>query len=104
MLEVIDGLKAAGVKTKDIIVFERYRDEFIGAKMHQAVPDGIAWTGLGIGYNAMQIDIKGDDREDRQPRPGHRLRPRRVHGDGACRCRAWTPRTTGPGARISACS
>ena len=26
------------------------------------VPDGIAWTGLGIGYNATQIDIKGDDR------------------------------------------
>ena len=61
MLEVIEGLKAAGVKTKDIIVFERYRDEFIGAKMNQAVPDGIAWSGLGIGYNAMQLDIKGDD-------------------------------------------
>jgi hypothetical protein len=61
MLEVIDGLKAAGVKTEDIIVFERYRDEFITAKMHEAVPDGISWTGLGIGYNAMQTDIKGDD-------------------------------------------
>jgi hypothetical protein len=63
MLEVIEGLKTAGVKTKDIIVFERYRDEFIGAGMDRAVPDGIAWTGLGIGYNAMQIDIKGDDRK-----------------------------------------
>ena len=62
MHEVIDGLKAAGVKTSDIIVFERYRDEFIGAGMSQAVPDGISWTGLGIGYNAMQLDIKGDDR------------------------------------------
>src|SRR5262245_4147009 len=41
MLAVIDGLKAAGVKTKDMVVFERYRDEFIGAKMHEAVPDGI---------------------------------------------------------------
>jgi hypothetical protein len=61
MLEVLDGLKAAGVKAKDIIVFERYRDEFIGAKMHLAVPDGIAWTGLGIAYNGKQIDIKGDD-------------------------------------------
>ena len=61
MLEVIDGLKAAGVKTKDIVVFERYRDEFIGAKMHEAVPEGIAWTGLGIAYNGKQVDIKGDD-------------------------------------------
>jgi hypothetical protein len=62
MLEVIAGLTAAGVKTKDMVVFERYRDEFIGAKMHEAVPDGIAWTGLGIAYNERQIDIKGDDR------------------------------------------
>jgi uncharacterized protein (DUF362 family) len=61
MLAVIDGLKSAGVKTKDMIVFERYRDEFIGAKMHEAVPDGIAWTGLGIAYNAHQLDIQGDD-------------------------------------------
>ncbi len=61
MLEVIDGLKAAGVKARDIIVFERYRDEFIGARMHEAVPDGIAWTGLGIAYNGKQVDIKGDD-------------------------------------------
>src|SRR4051812_4382467 len=61
MLAIIDGLKSAGVKAKDMIVFERYRDEFLGAKMHEAVPDGIAWTGLGIAYNAHQTDIKGDD-------------------------------------------
>jgi hypothetical protein len=61
MLEVIDGLKAAGVKTEDIVVFERYRDDFITAKMHDAVPADIAWTGLGVGYNTKQIDIKGDD-------------------------------------------
>ena len=61
MLEVIDGLQAAGVKAKDIVVFERYRDEFLEAKMHEALPDGIAWTGLGIAYNGKQVDIKGDD-------------------------------------------
>ena len=104
MLEVIDGLKAAGVKTKDIIVFERYRDEFIGAKMDQAVPDGIAWTGLGIGYNAMQLDLKGDDRQDRQPRPCHRLRPSTSSWSWSSSARVWTRRTTGPGDRILACS
>ncbi len=61
MLEVIAGLKAAGVKTKDIVVFERYRDDFINAKMHQAVPEGIAWTGLGVGYNSHQTDLRGVD-------------------------------------------
>jgi hypothetical protein len=61
MLEVVDGLRAAGVKPKDIVVFERYRDEFVAANMQQAVPDGIEWTGLGIAYNGKQIDIHGDD-------------------------------------------
>jgi hypothetical protein len=64
MLEVIEGLKSAGVKPKDIVVYERYRDEFIGANMHKDVPDGIYWCGLGVGYNAHQTDIKGvDDRK-----------------------------------------
>jgi len=60
-LEVIEGLKATGVKTKDIVVFERYRDELIGAKMHEAVPAGVDWTGLGVGYNGRQTDLKGVD-------------------------------------------
>ena len=29
--------------------------------MHEAVPDGIDWSGLGVGYNGHQIDIKGVD-------------------------------------------
>jgi hypothetical protein len=61
MLEVIEGLKAAGVKAKDMIVFERYRDEFIKAGMHEAVPDGIAWGGLGTQYNNHQTALDGDD-------------------------------------------
>ncbi len=61
LLEVIDGLKAAGVKTKDIVVFERYRDQFIAAKMHEAVPAGIEWTGLGVEYNGRQTDLRGVD-------------------------------------------
>ena len=46
MLEVIEGLKAAGVKTRDIFVYDRYRDNFMEAGMHKAVPDGIKWGGL----------------------------------------------------------
>ena len=61
MLEVIEGLKAAGVKTKDMIVYERTRRVHRRAGMHKDVPDGIAWTGLGIAYNGQQLDIKGDD-------------------------------------------
>jgi Domain of unknown function (DUF362) len=46
MLEVIEGLKSAGVKTNDIFVYERYREDFMAAGMHKAVPDGIKWGGL----------------------------------------------------------
>jgi hypothetical protein len=46
MLEVIEGLKAAGVRPKDIFVYDRYRTEFMAAKLHEAVPDGIKWGGL----------------------------------------------------------
>ncbi len=46
MLAVIDGLKAAGVNPRDMIVFDRYREEFISAEMHKAVPDGVPWGGL----------------------------------------------------------
>ncbi len=62
MLEVIEGLKSAGVKPKDIIVFERYKDQFIEAGMAAAVPDGIAWTGLSATYTTNQLAINGDDK------------------------------------------
>ncbi len=46
MLGVIDGLKAAGVKPRDMVVFDRYREEFIGSGLDKAVPDGVTWGGL----------------------------------------------------------
>lgn len=57
MLEVIEGLRAAGVKDRDIFVYERYRDEFIGAGMHKAVPDGIRWGGLTPEPDGSQLVI-----------------------------------------------
>jgi uncharacterized protein (DUF362 family) len=64
MLEVIEGLKSAGVKSKDMLVYERYRDEFIDAGMHKDVPDGIAWDGMGSRWDPHQLDIKGYDRDE----------------------------------------
>jgi hypothetical protein len=57
MLEVIDGLKAAGVKPNDIFVYDRYRGEFMDAKIQDAVPAGVHWGGLtpeGDGSQLMQ--------------------------------------------------
>jgi hypothetical protein len=60
MLEVIAGLESAGVKKKDMIVFERYKQEFVGAKMHEAVPDGILWGGLTPENEPTQLKLKFD--------------------------------------------
>lgn len=57
MLEVVEGLKAAGVKAKDIVVFERYKREFIEAGWPDSVPEGIAWGGLGGEYDEMQMKL-----------------------------------------------
>lgn len=64
MLEVIEGLKSAGVKTRDMVVFERYKSEFVGAKMHEAVPDGVAWEGLTSEDDPTQLKIKGYDPDE----------------------------------------
>jgi hypothetical protein len=63
MLEVIEGLKAAGVKTRDMFVFERYKQEFMAAGMHKDVPDGVRWGGLTPENDPSQLLLSwpGDD-------------------------------------------
>jgi len=46
VLEVIEGLKAAGVKTGDMFVYDRYRGEFMGPGYDKVLPDGVRWGGL----------------------------------------------------------
>ncbi len=64
MLEVIAGLEAAGVKKKDMIVFERYKLEFMDAGMHKDVPDGVAWDGMGTRWDPIQLDITNYDPDE----------------------------------------
>ena len=46
VLEVIEKLKAAGVKTSDIFVYDRYRGEFMEAGYHKILPADVRWGGL----------------------------------------------------------
>jgi hypothetical protein len=64
MLEVIAALESAGIKKKDMIVFERYKLEFMDAGMHKDVPDGVAWDGMGTRWDPLQLDIKGYDPDE----------------------------------------
>jgi len=56
VLEVIDKLKAAGVKTNDIFVYDRFRQEFIAAGYPKILPDGIHWGGFAADSNQFTLD------------------------------------------------
>ena len=56
VLETIEGLKAAGVKTSDIFVYERFRSEMQSARYPEMLPDGVRWGGL-TATNAPQVQL-----------------------------------------------
>jgi hypothetical protein len=68
LLQVVAGLKCAGVRPRDIIVFERYAEEFIDAGyekvMYERAMDGVRWCASAARYHGQQVDIEGFD-EDR---------------------------------------
>jgi uncharacterized protein (DUF362 family) len=72
LIEVVDGLKSAGVDPRNIIVFERYAREFreagYEAVLRTRPMDGIRWYASAADGGALQVDIEGyDDRRDRDP-------------------------------------
>lgn len=72
LLEVVAGLKSAGVKAGDIIVFERYATEFreagYEAVMQERALDGVRWYASSQNGGELQVDIEGyDGRRDRDP-------------------------------------
>jgi hypothetical protein len=57
VLEIIEGLKAAGVKTGHMFVYDRYRDELMDAGYHKILPGDIRWGGLTAeGGDQFQLD------------------------------------------------
>jgi uncharacterized protein (DUF362 family) len=59
VLEVIDGLRSAGVRSGDILVFERYRNEFVGCGYHEILPEGVHWECSSVQYDDLQLEIDG---------------------------------------------
>ena len=57
VLEVIEKLKASGVKSKDIFVYDRYREEFMVAGYHKILPPDIKWGGLTPAGGQLQVDF-----------------------------------------------
>lgn len=64
LLETIAGLQSAGVRLNDIIVFERYKAEFVRAGFHKNLPDGVHWDGLTPESDPSQLEIRGYDPDE----------------------------------------
>jgi hypothetical protein len=58
VLEVIAGLESAGVRPRDMLVFDRYHQEFTRCDYVERLPDGVRWDS-STGPRSSQIAIDG---------------------------------------------
>jgi len=58
---IVEGLDAAGLRRKDILVFDRYRDQFLKAGYEKNLPDGCRWDASVDAYDEAQLDIADYD-------------------------------------------
>lgn len=57
--EVIRSLCDAGVRANDIMVFERYRSEFLRVGYADILPDSVHWECSSADYDEAQLEIDG---------------------------------------------
>lgn len=57
--EIIAGLEAAGVQRKDIVVYDRYYDQFQQAGFDKWLPEGVRWAAAAPKYDDVQQDLLG---------------------------------------------
>lgn len=60
---IVHGLESAGVRRRDIVVYDRYRDQFLQAGMDRWLPDGVRWSCAVEKYDPVQQDLGGYDPE-----------------------------------------
>lgn len=61
--EIVAGLVSAGVKPRDIVAFERYRELFLGAGFDKWLPEGVRWSFATDKAGVFQLDMEGYDRD-----------------------------------------
>jgi hypothetical protein len=61
VLEIIDGLRQADLPAEDILVFDRYRDQFLQAGYRDILPPGVRWDAAARAYDGVQLGIEGYD-------------------------------------------
>jgi len=58
---ILDGLKQAGLVERDVIVFNRYRQETLSAGIDKWAPPGVRYEYASEAYNDVQLDMEGYD-------------------------------------------
>ncbi len=61
MHNILEGLAQAGVGPKDVIVFNRYRAEFLEGGIDKWLPPGVRWEAASPAYSEIQLDMEGYD-------------------------------------------
>ena len=61
--QIVDGLKVAGVKSEDIVVYDRYRQELLEAEFVKILPEGVRYSAAVEKFERVQLDINGYDPE-----------------------------------------
>ncbi|TAM81926.1 MAG: DUF362 domain-containing protein [Acidobacteria bacterium] len=59
--EIIAGLNAAGVQNKDIVVYDRYRDQFFEAGYDKWLPEGVRTSYAADHFEPIQLGMDGYD-------------------------------------------
>lgn len=58
---IVAGLESAGVRRKDIVVYDRYRRQFLQNGMDTWLPSGVRWSAASEDYDHVQQDMDGYD-------------------------------------------
>lgn len=57
-LEIVEGLKSAGVKPANMVAYDRYKQEFIAAGFDKWLPEGVRWTWGTEKQHPLQLDME----------------------------------------------
>lgn len=61
--EIIAGVVSTGVKPQDIVVYDRYRRQFLQAGFDKWLPEKVRWTHAAEDYEGIQLGMDGYDPE-----------------------------------------
>lgn len=78
VLETIEGLRSAGVRLRDILIFERYKDDFMTCNYQSTAPDGVYWECSSVTYDDDQLELDGQ--LPRDPKKSHSGKESHVAG------------------------